>query len=1495
MTKSTGWLVGLSAFIFSYYVVYAQEFGLDNLEQGNVNLGNQPLIETVANIINIFLGVLGIIAVVLIIYAGYIWLTSQGNEEKITQAKKILSSAVIGLVIILASFGIATFIFNRLTGAINNNGDGGPGDSSLCPDGSLPPCLPTAGAQYLQTKRTYPGGTGVSLCSNVQVEFNQSVKRDQVNVNSFKIVKISDGEAFSGGQFFPSSDAAIISYRHLGQDFSPNTQYEVSLQGGSAGIVSVNSLRFKLDPGKTWQFTTGTQSDSQLPKVVTTEPAENKTEVCRETPIQIAFNEPMDAASFYGNVILREKDNPTSVMQLSQPSFGNNFQIVTFYAQTSGGQRLSLSASTQYEVILKSGPEGITDTCGNPLDGNSNGQADGSGDDYIWQFTTGLTLQCSPILSSVEPSATNYGQTVTLAGENLFLDGEVDFNGLLSGNNSFDNLENILCWNGQSHYPVGHSLRVACVDGQVKVRLPVGTDTGPAYDQDGLTAKGGRVSLRVGFSKSNELSFKSLSPYLDKVSPNQGASDQFISLQGYNFGDQPGVVKFWSGSNSWIAEAPGQCSNWWQETDITVKVPQGLPLGDYMLQLTTASTGTNSSNKPSNLENFTVNNNPVGPGICSLAPNQVAIEELPLAVKVTGERFGNQSIGNKLSFSDFLANKFSPEFYWQDDEIYTQTPVLGALNALAAGRHQVCVTSNGLKSNCKILQVSGAGQTVVKQPKVVEYTACLSGTQSPSPALNDLSCNNTLVSVRFTESMLASSLTVANIKLRVCGQADIFNQSDCQTEINWETIEILPSSQSGAEGFTAKSVANLQPGYWYQATIKQSVVSLVGLNLAEDYVWQWRVKPTGSCSLDKVLVSPSQAKISSLTTPNNTKDFIGQAVASNCNILSPSGYSWQWSSDNTTKATVTPLSNSFKSRATAKDWTAVDQPVMIKAKISSENKENQSRLYITDKDIDVGSDPDSTVLRLIKVEPLGSAQNVCRNAVVVATFNRPPLANEVKASDLVLKTGCNEDACPEIIETILGTTSLRGSRLIFTPKNNLLPPNSSHSSYQVFLPSGRFDCGTVNNCQWNFRVGQEVCQVDKVFIDPADHVYNKPGQGQEFYAQARDKEDVAVNASYKWTKSDAAGVVSLSGLVSEQSVVAVSGNKNGRAALQVIADASNQLAGQASTSALLEVYLCEVPWQSDDNKYNFRLRYCRSVTVNDSSAGLPELIKAGPLPGQGDLLNEYLLRIDGSEDVIGLRVYSNNNQLNPMDWYNNRSDIIKANPKLIGNLDDYSAIQDGNSVYVGAVNLTAGKAYSNIYVLSYNKSAGQSMTQIFNELINNWQFNINLSSTDSISKLKRDYQRLTDLRTIRTALEDYYQAKGSYPVLSAGTYLTGRTVSAWPSWQSELGNVLGAGLPVDPKNKLVDCGSGYNANTCWNEVIKNFKCSLGSHVYQYIYNGQGGLTGYSLLANFEYKNIIWSLSSGEVTISNNDNCDSYKYNSTSQNIKIDPKQLEAVE
>lgn len=75
------------------------------------------LSEYIGSIIQYILSFLGVIFIILIIYAGFLWMTAGGDSEKITKAKDILINAVIGIVIILSAYIITTTILTKLGAA----------------------------------------------------------------------------------------------------------------------------------------------------------------------------------------------------------------------------------------------------------------------------------------------------------------------------------------------------------------------------------------------------------------------------------------------------------------------------------------------------------------------------------------------------------------------------------------------------------------------------------------------------------------------------------------------------------------------------------------------------------------------------------------------------------------------------------------------------------------------------------------------------------------------------------------------------------------------------------------------------------------------------------------------------------------------------------------------------------------------------------------------------------------------------------------------------------------------------------------------------------------------------------------------------------------------------------------------------------------------------------------------------------------------------------
>lgn len=70
----------------------------------------------IGTIIKTALGIVGSIALLMFIYGGFLWLTSMGNEKKITEGKNVIVWAVIGLIIIFLSYTLVGFVIKAITG-----------------------------------------------------------------------------------------------------------------------------------------------------------------------------------------------------------------------------------------------------------------------------------------------------------------------------------------------------------------------------------------------------------------------------------------------------------------------------------------------------------------------------------------------------------------------------------------------------------------------------------------------------------------------------------------------------------------------------------------------------------------------------------------------------------------------------------------------------------------------------------------------------------------------------------------------------------------------------------------------------------------------------------------------------------------------------------------------------------------------------------------------------------------------------------------------------------------------------------------------------------------------------------------------------------------------------------------------------------------------------------------------------------------------------------
>ena len=104
-------LTFLGVSLFTLTVSAQMEGPYLGLEYGKATgLSDQDLRITVGQIINVSLTLLGMVAVSLMVYAGFLWMTAAGNDDQIGKAKSVMTAAVIGLVIIMSAYAITRFV-----------------------------------------------------------------------------------------------------------------------------------------------------------------------------------------------------------------------------------------------------------------------------------------------------------------------------------------------------------------------------------------------------------------------------------------------------------------------------------------------------------------------------------------------------------------------------------------------------------------------------------------------------------------------------------------------------------------------------------------------------------------------------------------------------------------------------------------------------------------------------------------------------------------------------------------------------------------------------------------------------------------------------------------------------------------------------------------------------------------------------------------------------------------------------------------------------------------------------------------------------------------------------------------------------------------------------------------------------------------------------------------------------------------------------------------
>jgi len=363
--------------LFFLFIVYsllfivapsAQAQALGNEQLTNFSqaagYGEASLPQVIGRIIKIALSLLGLAAVIIIIAGGFIWMSSGGNPEKITKAKKVITSALIGLLIIVFAYAMVSFIMGKLAGVTGIGSENGEGcTSGLCcatglrcsVDGrcniSDSSCSLPSDAFRIKKIETAHGGLeqnyhqDVYLCSAVQPIFNSAVDSDVIqDLSNNGGLRIESGGDHMSGFWNVRENVLIFKHNDLFventtyQSYFPkailNTQSKILQQCLAAGGCVETGSYF------IWTFNTGDTVDDIPPEINSTYPIFDTEDpdypdqnISRGSSIEVSFSESIDVTTvadennhpLSANIWVAELDGEKGSVVQVLPS--NNFRI----------------------------------------------------------------------------------------------------------------------------------------------------------------------------------------------------------------------------------------------------------------------------------------------------------------------------------------------------------------------------------------------------------------------------------------------------------------------------------------------------------------------------------------------------------------------------------------------------------------------------------------------------------------------------------------------------------------------------------------------------------------------------------------------------------------------------------------------------------------------------------------------------------------------------------------------------------------------------------------------------------------------------------------------------------------------------------------------------------------------------------------------------------------------------------------------------------------
>ncbi len=570
----------------------AQDFGAAAVNNGlGGSLSAADPRELAGRIINIILGLLGVIAVGLITYAGFLWMSSGGDEEKVGTAKKILKNGLIGLAIILASWAIATFIITRLSGA-----GGGSGNYGCTPGSSLSCGCFNSGLMVCAPDGTWGSCVGEDCDNGVG----------------------GDPTSCDGNTILPGCQAAAQICSPA--DYCDASSCDCLPRGGQGDSCDSDpaSPTCEADNGRCSEFLTCNplkDCTCDGPPVITAVSPSGG--FCEEDRDQACIENSDCATACNSGTPSGAPDNFITIFGKNFGEYSEDSSQVLFEGGSRPGRQPSeLNAACvdtwRDDQIVIAVPAGVLP--GAIRVTNNDGLSDSTGDAY------------GPAIPDFLPSNLNRPGLCFLDPNRGILSSEVGYQGinLFSSQAYFGNYQN----------------SVRALDSEFVIETS-GTALTPNINSGDSGSFVQRPAAN-GLTRSNFLLFtkeaeEGEGPFISSFYPTSGPSEQYVTLRGRGFGGARGASRVYFGETEAAYDFPDVCLNSvWRDNQIIVKVPASISDGYHTIKINIGTTTIDTARL--NPNGFSVDQSQaLRSSLCKIEPDRG-----PAATPVTlwGEYFG---------------------------------------------------------------------------------------------------------------------------------------------------------------------------------------------------------------------------------------------------------------------------------------------------------------------------------------------------------------------------------------------------------------------------------------------------------------------------------------------------------------------------------------------------------------------------------------------------------------------------------------------------------------------------------------------------------------------------------------------------------------------------------------------------------------------------------------------------------------------------------------